>query len=129
MTRARRAPSPAPAAKWTARRPPPREDIIKRSITDVLELKRLVVHRMQSVAGKAQSGQWVRAGEPGIPDLLVELPGGRCIWLEVKRPGRWGRVEPHQAAWHAAARARGQRVAVVTSVEEALVAVQQAIDA
>lgn len=60
-------------------------------------------------------------GGKGAPDLLceVETPGGwLCVWLEVKTPE--GVVEPHQAAWHEAAKAAGRHVTVVRSVVDAV---------
>lgn len=64
-------------------------------------------------------------GGKGAPDLLceVETSGGVAgltiaLWLEVKTPE--GVVEPHQRAWHAAARAGGRNIAIVRSVAQAL---------
>lgn len=32
--------------------------------------------------------KFVSPGAPGVPDRLCVLPGGRVIFIEVKRPGR-----------------------------------------
>jgi hypothetical protein len=56
----------------------------------------------------------------GSPDLVGAVDG-RFIGLEVKVPGE--KPEPHQARLHAAWRAVGCFVVVVTSVEESLAAV------
>jgi hypothetical protein len=85
-------------------------------------------------------GRWVAFGQgTGSPDLMgavtidwwVELPieeGGplvrhriaRAFHLEVKLPGK--EPDQNQLAWHAEARVRGEFVAVVRSVDEALAA-------
>lgn len=58
----------------------------------------------------------------GSPDLVGSVDG-RAIGLELKSPT--GRVEPHQATWHEAARRRGAFVAVVRSGDEAVDAVSR----
>ncbi len=40
---------------------------------------------IKSLGGKAY--KWVSPGAPGVPDRIVILPGGRIIFIEVKRPG------------------------------------------
>ena len=59
-------------------------------------------------------------GEPGLPDLC--LPG-LSAWLEIKLPGK--ALRPAQVVWHEKAKNEGVRVATVTSVQEAVWAVQQ----
>lgn len=77
------------------------------------------VGRMQDVRGR-----WVAYGlGDGSPDLVC-IVDGRCVGLEVKRPGV--RAEPHQARCHDRWRAFGAFVAVVTSAEEALAAIARA---
>jgi hypothetical protein len=51
----------------------------------------------------------------GIPDLMVHW-SGRCIWMEVKRPGE--KLTPDQVEWHR--HWKGPAVAVVRSAAEAL---------
>lgn len=58
----------------------------------------------------------------GSPDLVLSVDG-RAGGLELKT--ETGRVEPHQAQWHAAARRRGFPVDVVRSEAEAVEAVQR----
>lgn len=58
--------------------------------------------RMNSGAGKLQYGtakasQFIRFGFPGCPDVLGQLPGGRVLGIEVKRPS--GRLTADQAAF------------------------------
>lgn len=59
----------------------------------------------------------------GIPDLYVFRPGGRALWLEVKRP-KVGRISPSQTTRHEELRLSGLPVFVVTSIED----VQAALD-
>lgn len=56
----------------------------------------------------------------GSPDLVGAVDG-QALGVELKAPR--GRVEPHQARWHEAARRRGAAVVVVRSAEEALIAI------
>lgn len=67
-----------------------------------------------------RGGRWVSYGLGlGSPDLVGILrPAGRLVAVEVKVPGK--KPEPHQDAWHRAARAAGALVIVAHSVEEAL---------
>ena len=62
------------------------------------------------------AGQWVRWGFAGCPDVLGQLPGGRLLALEVKRPG--GRVRPEQRAFLARATAGGACAGIVSSLED-----------
>ncbi len=41
--------------------------------------------------------KWVCPGWSGVPDRIVLLPGGRIIFVELKRRG--GRVSPMQSWW------------------------------
>lgn len=54
----------------------------------------------------------------GTPDLLVILPEGRMLWLEVKVKG--GRTSKEQRELHAEIRARGHAVHVVWSLDHAI---------
>lgn len=57
----------------------------------------------------------------GVPDVLVWIPAwSRWVMLEIKSPG--GKLNERQAKWHA--EYTGAMVFVVTSVEEAIAAVQ-----
>lgn len=53
----------------------------------------------------------------GMPDRLIVLPGGRCIWVELKTDN--GKLSVVQQLRHKELRDAGQEVAVVWSKEEA----------
>ena len=48
-------------------------------------LERNICNYVKSLGGKAY--KWVSPGAPGVPDRIAILPGGRIIFIEVKRPG------------------------------------------
>lgn len=68
----------------------------------------------------------IKGCEPGTPDVMVMLPGGSVVWIEVKTPT--GRVSKTQKAWHARAGKMGHTVHVVRSVQEAVDAVEAAME-
>ena len=50
---------------------------------------------------KQRGGQclkWVCPGQAGVPDRIVLLPGGRIIFVELKRP-KGGRLSELQKYW------------------------------
>ena len=51
-------------------------------------------------------------GRRGCPDRVAILPGGRVIWVEVKRP-RGGRISPHQREYIRRFNVLGVEVAIV----------------
>ena len=73
----------------------------------------------------------------GVPDIIVPLPGGRVMWLEVKAPPRWG-LRNGKPAWLPAGKLaaeqkdfRDRRIAdggiwaVVTSIVETRIALAE----
>ncbi len=84
------------------------------------------VHPMRRNAGKRRSRS-PNGCEPGTPDIEVMLPGGRVVWLELKTAE--GNPSDVQTEWHAMARSMGHTVHVVRSVEEAVGAVVDALEA
>ena len=42
--------------------------------------------------------KWVCPGQTGVPDRIVLLPGGRVLFVELKRP-KGGKVSPLQMWW------------------------------
>lgn len=49
-------------------------------------LERAVRKYIRSIGGRCY--KWVCPGENGVPDRICILPGGRIIFIELKRPGR-----------------------------------------
>ena len=61
---------------------------------------------------KDRGGMCIKlTGYNGIPDRLVILPDGRCVFVELKADG--GRVAPIQCAIHAKLRRMGQLVFIL----------------
>lgn len=56
-------------------------------------------------------------GRNGCPDLLVLLPGGLVLFVEVKKDERT-KPDPHQLREHERMRQRGANVAIVGSIEQ-----------
>lgn len=61
--------------------------------------------------------KWVCPGFAGVPDRIVLLPGGRIVFVEVKRP-RGGRLSELQMWWHKTIRGLGFQCWVVYSHED-----------
>lgn len=61
--------------------------------------------------------------EDGTPDLLVLMPGGRSLWVEVKRPKE--QPKPNQRERHKELRALGHAVCVCHSAEEFVESVRE----
>ena len=103
-----------------------------RSVLDALRMLPSLCHALRLNAGATviQTGEtrrMIRGCEPGTPDILVMLDGGRCVWLELKTPN--GRVTQTQRSWHALAARRGHRVVIVRTVHEAIDAVRREVSA
>lgn len=85
-----------------------------------------LVASVRAAGGEVRKLKWL--GHNGAPDRVVMLPGGRVVFVEVKRPGRGATFpsnghERRQAREHARMRRMGQRVVVIDSfagVEELL---------
>ena len=114
------------------RRPRPTERQTQRAILQHLALAfpRAVVFAVPNGGSRntreaaEMKSDGVRAG---APDLIV-LHAGRCIGLEVKRPGG-GRGQAHQKAFGRAMREAGGAWVCVQSVEEAVAAVKESVAA
>lgn len=79
--------------------------------------------RFNTAAGKLQYGnsgasQFMRFGFPGCPDILGQMPGGRLLAIEVKRPS--GKVTGDQAAFLDRAGHYGALAFVARSVSDVL---------
>lgn len=53
---------------------------------------------------------------PGVPDLLIILPGGRCIWCELK--SATGTLSAAQKEWRDMLAAMGHDWRLVRSIED-----------
>jgi hypothetical protein len=72
-------------------------------------------------AGRGRYNQ--RLLPAGTPDVLAVLPGGRCLWIEVK--GRDGTLRGVQARFHETLRFAGHTVIVARSVDNVLDALRE----
>lgn len=107
-------------------RPEPTEADVLASVLQYLELarrqRRVVWYaRTNTGAGRlvqrdGTPGQWMRFGWRGCPDVLGQLPDGRLLALEVKRPS--GRVRPDQQAFLDLALSAGAAGGIVRSVDD-----------
>lgn len=61
----------------------------------------------------------------GIPDLILPVPAGEFIGLNVEMKTPEGSISPDQRAWHAALRALGHRVEVCRSIESAVAVLRE----
>ncbi len=57
-------------------------------------LEQVVRKYIRSIGGRCF--KWVCPGENGVPDRICILPGGRIIFIELKRPGRKDGLSPRQ---------------------------------
>ena len=89
--------------------------MVERQIVLALERRGALVVK---IPNEALWRQRVRYTLRGMPDLIVLLPQGRVVFLEVKRPK--GRPTPYQLEVHERLRGMGHEVYIVRSAEEAL---------
>lgn len=61
--------------------------------------------------------KWVCPGWSGVPDRICLLPGGRVIFVELKRPDG-GKIAPLQLAWQRRFQALGFDALIVKSPED-----------
>lgn len=65
----------------------------------------------------------------GAPDLIAALPGGRTVWIEMKRARKSkSRVSPAQRAEHACLQALGHEVHVCYGAAEAIAVLTAALE-
>lgn len=117
---------PRSASSLRLTRPEPREADVLASVLEYLqkvaEPMGLVVWHARMNSGLDTSARpvggnrFVRYGFRGCPDILGQLPGGRLLALECKRPT--GRLSREQKAFLAKARDGGALAEVVRSVDE-----------
>ena len=103
------------------------ENDIQRSIVKYINavLPHGIVMAIPNASRRTANGRPMNAAPgllPGAPDLIVALPKGRVLWLEVKAPK--GRPSSHQITVHGRLNSLGHICAVVRSIED----VQRAFD-
>lgn len=86
-------------------------------MSDVLErdVERALVRRVKQLGGMAE--KFTSPGKRSVPDRLVTLPGGRLIFVELKRPGQEPTGKQHKD--HERRRAFGCDVRVIDNLEDA----------
>lgn len=70
---------------------------------------------------KAKNGmcfKWVSPGFTGVPDRIAVMPGGRIVFIEVKRPDGKGKVSKRQQRVGDQLRALGCTVLVADKMED-----------
>lgn len=75
------------------------------------DIERYLDAQVRRIGGTTRKVRFI--GRRGAPDRVVMLPGGRLVWVELKRPGE--KPEAHQLREHARLAALGQVVAVIDS--------------
>lgn len=91
---------------------------VSAEIQEALDAIGVMVERVQCGAHRVRGG-YLHCAKAGTPDLWTEFG-----WLEVKRDGK-AKCRASQELWHARAHRHGVRVAVVSSVAEALAVVRE----
>ena len=86
---------------------------LSKAIDKALKKCGFMVERVQTGEHRVRGG-YLRCASNGTPDRVVVGLG----WIEIKRPGE--KLSDDQEDWHRRAIARGARVAVVRSVQEAV---------
>lgn len=74
------------------------------------DIERALVGMVKSHGGMAM--KWVCPGWAGVPDRIVLLPGGKIIFVELKRP-KGSEVRKLQEWWHTKLRSLGFTVWVI----------------
>lgn len=79
------------------------------------DVERKIVNAIKSKGGLCL--KWVSPGYTGVPDRIAILPGGRVLFIEVKKPGT-GRLSPRQKRVGDLLRALGCTVLVADEMED-----------
>ena len=95
------------------------ETKVQREIMVALCKADCFVLRLQSGIFYTRTGEKVRIGFPGLPDLLAVNPKGEVAFLEVK-PDHKAYKRPEQIKFIEQMKSRGYRAGFVTTAEEAL---------
>ena len=97
------------------------ESSIQREIIAALRtmLGPRAVIRIQAAGGRKR----IQGAGAGVPDLLVLLKGGRCLWIEVKTEA--ADLNPAQAGWHGWACGMEHPTTVARTVADAVAFVRR----
>lgn len=79
------------------------------------EIEEYLVRKVRSEITGALCWKFVSPGHAGVPDRIILLPSGDCVFVELKRPGERPRLL--QTACIEQMRKAGQRVMVCDSKE------------
>lgn len=79
------------------------------------DVESALIKRVKTLGGTCE--KFTSPAKRSVPDRLVTLPGGRIVFVELKRPGE--KPTPKQALDHARRRALGCEVVVIDSEEGA----------
>ena len=79
-------------------------------------LERAIVERTKKLGGRAF--KWVSPGQAGVPDRICIFPGGRVLFVELKRPGLNDGRSVRQKKMFSVLEGLGCRVARVASMRE-----------
>lgn len=102
-----------------------REILLQKQIVEALAWHGVfAVHIYQPYIPTGHRSHFARhRSAKGMPDIIGSHDFGAGVaepfGMEVKNPGRTGRVTKHQSDWHERARAAGWRIFVIDSIEQA----------
>ena len=80
---------------------------------------------VRSIGGRFY--KWVSPGENGVPDRICILPGGRVIFIELKRPGRKDGRSERQKKIFRVLEGLGCEVWLINNLEELKVRIEHGI--
>lgn len=97
------------------------EEAVQREIIVYLDavLPRALIMAIPNGARRTRTGRASNAIAglcPGAPDLVVALPGGKVLWIEVKAPN--GHASSSQIAIHSAMKALGHTCVIARSQDD-----------
>ena len=78
------------------------------------DIEKAFVKRVKSLGGMAE--KFTSPNKRSVPDRVVSLPGGRIIFVELKKPG--AKPTKLQLRDHATRRALGCDVRVISTMEQ-----------
>lgn len=90
------------------------EKILRLHIDHESWIEQALVREVKKRGGLAL--KFVSPGRVGVPDRIVLIPGGRCVFAEIKAPGK--KLRKLQIAAHRVIHGFGLEVSVVSSLEE-----------